>query len=74
MWCEKHDHEEKIWEDESAAVLKRVFKNTVKKLERAGIKIVRDIKDLDNFEDTLRGVCHEACNNDGTNGLTVSFF
>eukprot|EP00957_Ditylum_brightwellii_P021254 1603092-Ditylum_brightwellii.AAC.1 len=39
-----------------------------------GIKVVRDIKDLDNFEETLRGMSHETCNNDGKNGLTVSFF
>eukprot|EP00957_Ditylum_brightwellii_P115418 8802990-Ditylum_brightwellii.AAC.1 len=41
MWCEKHDHEGKISEDESVAVLKGVSKKTMKKLERAGIKVVR---------------------------------
>jgi hypothetical protein len=30
MWCEKHDCEGKIWEDESVGVFKGVSKKTVK--------------------------------------------
>eukprot|EP00957_Ditylum_brightwellii_P029522 2230872-Ditylum_brightwellii.AAC.1 len=72
-WCTKNVQEKgQIWEDEMVLVMKEVLKKTMKKLERSGIKYVRDMKFLDDLGETVEGICRETCDSDNKNGLTVS--
>ena len=55
------------WENECDIFLKGVFQKTKEKLERAGIKLIRNLKYLDNFDETIEVVCRET----SVNGIKV---
>ena len=72
-WTEKELRlEGQLWEEDNVKELKGVSHKKVEMLEQAGIKLVKDLKYLDDTEETMSGICNESKVN-GNNGLTVRF-
>ena len=72
-WLEKESRlEGQLWEEDNVKQLKGVSHKKMEMLEQAGIKLVKDLKYLDDTEETMLGICNETKVN-GNNGLTVRF-
>ena len=72
-WCKKViRHEDELWEEDEVRQIRGVGKTSVEKLKRAGIYYVKDLKYLDDTDETMFGIS-EGTKLNGENGLTVSF-
>eukprot|EP00957_Ditylum_brightwellii_P045283 3432641-Ditylum_brightwellii.AAC.1 len=71
--CDKVVREEgQLCEEDVVSEMKSVSKMTKKKLERSGIVLVKDLRFLDGFEDTLTGISEETKCTHEKNGLIIS--